>query len=277
MPLPLIPLFGALLRSAGTAAASFGARAGAGAMLRSAGSSGIARGIASSFFNRGDDEQEPERRRMFRNPFRRRENPDPPESPSAFPASMHSSYRPPPPPPPGPLRTTLGLGLGATKAAIAMGLASKAATGFAQILNDRASNGLRVFNTQIAALAARKEVFQIRQNVRRGNRVAGTTSTLGDALMRNSKAYEPYQALGENLLNFGATIVTDISTWAEGILESVGIRAMVEGINDWLGSNKSNKGNKDLVDWLLKAKDGGFVDGNEMLNRRPDEHQGGRF
>ncbi len=248
MALPIIPLIGALLRGAG-AAASSGLRAGGGALLRGAGGAQIARGLSG---------------------LRRR-----PQEYGPFPDESHPAYRPPPA---GRLRSGGILGVGLAKmgvsTALGLGLAAKAATSFSEALNNSATGNLRIFNNQIAALASRKEVFGIRQSVRRGKMVSGTTVALGDAMMRMQRNSQPYSALGENLFNSVGTKITEGVIYFQGVLESMGVTEMVRNINDWLsGGNKQL--NSGVLDWMRDAAAGGYVD--QALNQRPDENPGSRI
>lgn len=259
MTVPLIPLFASLLRGA----AAFGVRPGIGAALLRGAQAGVGGLLGGT--RRAPPPPQP---------------PAPPPSPSAFPASMHrhqSNYvAPAPAPPPVPMLSLMSsVGLGGMKLGASLALASKAVTTFAEILNNRAVEGLRVFNTNIANLAARKEIFGIQQSIRRGRLVEGTTTRLGDALMNLQEQAQPYQAFGENLTNAVLTGFTKLTSLALGTLESIGLTELIRNANSWFGGKKVGD-NRDILSWLMDAKFGSNLP-HEAHNRSPSEAPGARI
>ncbi|NOY41179.1 MAG: hypothetical protein GXP26_05000 [Planctomycetes bacterium] len=274
MPLPIVPIMGGLLRAAGSAAmrvgggallrragggaAMAGLRLGGGALLRAAGGTAITSVIAGGRSDREGGEK------------RERKNCSP------WPSRMHPKGKSPIPPPPSRAKSAGTRGMALLKASVStaagLALAGKAATFFAKSLNNSATNNLAMYNGQIAGLAAQKEVFNMQQNVRRGNSVAATTVALGDSLMRLEKKTQPFGNAYENTRNWILDKGAEGGGYFADALEATGITEAVRNYNSGFGKGQLNT---DALDWMREAARGEYVD--QALNQKPNETPGSRI
>ena len=161
------------------------------------------------------------------------------------------------------------LGGKATATAAALGLTIKAANSFAKRLNNAATQDLRKFNSAIARLAGRRELFDMQQQVRRGKGVEASTKRLGELMMENDRESQRYAVLGENILNTLALI----PAYLEKMVHLLADLANVDDLTDWLnklfGGGKPDRGVVlETIDAYLKGKHGNDP---RPANKRPNE------
>ena len=260
MPVPFAALLGGLLKGGGVAA-----RGALGGMMRTGASAQFVSGMHGVFAKR-------------RAAIPRRYSP--------FPSSMHAHQGGDEEDQPSRLQSAGIAGGGLLKASAGLtgfvtsvGLATQGVAALANVVNNKAVENLKFFNSQIAALSWRQEAFGIQQNIKRGALVQGSTTELGDALMRADAAGAKYKAFFENVGNRLGITSANLKTGFYQAMDDIGIGDLVTAANKWLGAADVPQANNLLLKWLDDAANIGALHENDrsLLNRHPNEGPGGRF
>lgn len=156
----------------------------------------------------------------------------------------------------------------------ALTVAERGLTGLARVINGNAVDALKIYSATMAAESARQGRFALQYNQERARLVSGSTTALGESLRRNSKEWQPYMALAENVTNGLLKLAVDLSTAFEGFLESIGFTDMVRGINATINKN-ANKQNAGPMAQVIRDALAGRNAG--PLNGRPNERRGDRM
>lgn len=175
-------------------------------------------------------------------------------------------------------RSALSAGTKMTALSLGTGSAITAINRLARASNDAAIAQLRTVSPAIAAIAARRDVFELQHGARRGKLVAGTTRQLADQIMQMRQRAQPFAAFGENLTNSIMYGFAWLADRAFAMAEDIGLTELIRKANKWFGAEEQN--NNDVghvLSTLNGALKNGLHNDPNLFNRRPNEKPGGRM
>ena len=173
-------------------------------------------------------------------------------------------------------KSTFWLGkFGLRTAALTAGsvVAATSMTRLATATNDSAISTLRTLSPAMAAIAARRDMFDMQMGATVGNATAGSADQLEKSRQRYGKSSLKARVFGQNVKNNFFANANHMLAGLFEFSEKIGLTKAITNYNSEIENGGRGKTLEDIDSILRK----GIHNDPNLMNRRPNEKPGGRM